>query len=81
MGAVLVFLREAKIRDDGTLKTMSADDQRNTLIVEIDAQTQLGSRLQGLFNMDLVRLGLGVDPAVVFKPLPPPLQPVPASAP
>ena len=66
MGAVLVFLREAKIRDDRTLKTMSADDQRNTLIVEIGIQTQQGSRLQGLRNMDLVRLGLGVSPAVVF---------------
>lgn len=75
MGAVLVFLREAKIRDDRTLKTMSADDQRNTLIVEIDAQTQLGSRLQGLSNMDLVRVGLGVEPEVVFTPLLPPLQP------
>ena len=80
MGAVLVFLREARIRDDRALKTMSADDQRNTLIVEIGAQTQLGSRLQGLSNMDLVRIGLGVDPAVVFKPLPPPLQPLPVSS-
>jgi hypothetical protein len=78
MGAVLVFLREAGIRDDSALKTMSADDQRNTLIVEIDAQTRLGSRLQGLKNMDLVLLGLGVDPSVVFPgPLPPPLRPLP----
>src|SRR5436190_1795790 len=46
VGAVMVFLREAKIRDDATLKTMSADDQRNTLIVEIDGQTHLGPRLQ-----------------------------------
>jgi hypothetical protein len=74
MGAVLVFLREAKIRDDGALKTMSADDQRNTLIVEIGAQLNEGSRLQGLINMDLVRLGLGVEPTSVFKLLPPPLQ-------
>jgi hypothetical protein len=58
-GAVLVFLREAKIRDDKALKTMSDDDQRNTLIVEIDAQTHLGSRLQGLTNMDLVLMGFG----------------------
>jgi len=77
MGAALVLLRESRIRDDATLKTMSADDQRNTLIVEIDAQTGLGSRLQGLRNMDLVRLALGVDPAGMFRALPPPLQPLP----
>jgi hypothetical protein len=77
MGAVLVFLRGTGIRDDSGLKRMSADDQRNTLIVEIGAQTGLGSRLQGLINMDLVRLALGMDPAVIFKPLLPPLvQPV-----
>jgi len=61
MGAVLVFLREAKIRDDRTLKTMTADDQRNTLIVEIGSQTGLGSQLQGFSNMDLVLIGLGSD--------------------
>jgi hypothetical protein len=55
---------------------MTADDQRNTLIVELDAQTRLGDRLQSLRNMDLVRLGLGVDPAILFKALPPPLRPV-----
>src|SRR5215216_1789376 len=38
MGAVLVFVREAKIRNDAELKTMSDDDQRNTLIVEINGQ-------------------------------------------
>jgi hypothetical protein len=73
MGAVMVFLREAGIRDDATLETMSADDQRNTLIAEIGAQTGLGSRLQGLHNMDLVRLALGADPATMFQTLPPPL--------
>jgi len=78
-GAVLVFLREAKIRTDRQLKAMSDDDQRNTLIVEIGAQTGLGSKLQGLSNMDLVRVGLGVDPAVIFaeNKIPAPLQPVP----
>jgi hypothetical protein len=65
MGAVLVFLREARIRDDAQLKTLSIDDMRNILIVEIDGQTHLGSRLQSLSNMDLVLLGLGVD---VFVP-------------
>src|SRR5215216_348746 len=50
MGAVLVFLRASRIRDDAALRTMSADDQRNTLIVEIDAQTHQGAHLQGLSN-------------------------------
>ena len=77
-GAVLVFLREAKIRNDAELKAMSDDDQRNILIVEIGAMTGVGQELQGLSNMNLVRLGLGVDPKVVFKPLPrPPIEPPP----
>jgi hypothetical protein len=64
MGAVMVFLREGRIRDDAALKTMSADDQRNTMIVEMDAQTGAGvTRLQGLSNVDLVRVGLGSDVA------------------
>jgi len=48
MGAVMVFLRGARIRTDAELKTMSADDQRNVAIVEIGSQTNLGSKLQGL---------------------------------
>jgi len=71
MGAVLVFLRAASIRDDAQLKTISIDDMRNILIVEIDDQTHLGSRLQGLSNMDLVLVGLGIDPLFpVVKPVP-----------
>ncbi|MFI6095971.1 hypothetical protein ACIA8G_10485 [Lentzea sp. NPDC051213] len=60
-GAVMVFLRETGIRDDAALKKMSADDQRNVLIVELDAQTGRGRRLQGLSNLDLVLTGLGVE--------------------
>jgi hypothetical protein len=55
-GGVMVFLRENKIRDDASLKTMSNDDQRNTLIVEIGNRTNLGSYLQSLKNNDLVAL-------------------------
>ncbi len=77
VGAVYVFLREARIRTEQQLKTISDDDQRNILIVEIGSQTGLGRKLQGLRNMDLVRLGLGDDPAVIFKPLPGPIQPQP----
>jgi hypothetical protein len=73
-GALMVFLRAARIRTDAELKTLSVDDQRNIAIVEIDAQLHLGSKLQGLSNMDLVLAALGVDP--VFKtPLPPIRQP------
>ncbi len=58
-GAVLLFLRAGGIRTDAQLKTMSDDDQRNILIVELGAQTGLsGPTLQGMNNLDLVRLGL-----------------------
>ena len=59
-GAVMVYLHQSGIRTDAALKTMSDDDQRNTLIVAIDAQTHQGSALQGLSNLDLVRAGLGL---------------------
>lgn len=62
-GAVLVFLREAKVRDDAQLKTISDDDQRNLMIIEMGAQTNLsGPVLQGLSNLDLARMALGGDP-------------------
>ena len=61
-GAVLVLLRGARIRSDEQLRSISDDDQRNILIVEIDGQTQLGSKLQGLRNMDLVLTAMGVNP-------------------
>ncbi len=50
-GAVLVFLREARIRDDGELKTMRPTT--NARPVEIAAQTGLSpQQLQGLSNVD-----------------------------
>ncbi len=61
MGAVMVFLREGHLRDDAALSAMTADDQRNTLIVELDGQTHVGSALQGFDNLDLARIGLGSD--------------------
>jgi hypothetical protein len=64
-GAVLVFLRDARIRTDVELKTISDDDQRNILIVELGPQTNLPvAVLQGMSNMDLVLKGLGVTPSV-----------------
>jgi hypothetical protein len=65
-GAVLLFLSKGGVRTDAQLKTISDDDQRNIAIVEIGAQTNLGSKLQGLSNMNLVLAALGVDP--VFPP-------------
>ena len=62
VGAVMVALRQLGIRDDAALRTMSADDQRNTLIVEVDAQTKRGQALQGLSNIELVQTLLGVEP-------------------
>ncbi len=63
-GGVMVLLRNLRIRDDAALRQMSADDQRNTLIVELDAQTRLGRELQGLTNLQLVRTALGDRPAM-----------------
>jgi len=63
-GAVMVLLLNLRIRDDGGLRQMSADDQRNTLIVELDAQTRLGPQLQGLTNLGLSRTALGDRPAM-----------------
>ncbi|KOV83813.1 hypothetical protein [Nocardia sp. NRRL S-836] len=61
VGAVMVFLRETGIRDDAALRQMSADDQRNTAIVALDAQTRRGRQLQGLSNLDLAKVALGVE--------------------
>jgi hypothetical protein len=74
MGAVLVLMRSGGIRNDQDLKTMTADDQRNTFIVEVDGQTHLGKRLQGFKDLDLARIALGDDsplappPVVQFQP-------------
>jgi hypothetical protein len=59
-GAAMLFLRLGGIRDDRALADMSVDDQRNTLIVEVSAQTGLPiDRLQTFDSLELVRLGLG----------------------
>ena len=64
MGAVMAFLLRTGIRDATALRTMSADEQRNTLIVELDAQTGAGRELQGLTELELVLVALGSDRAV-----------------
>jgi hypothetical protein len=61
-GAILVFLREQGLRTDAELKTMSDDDQRNTMIIRMGVQTGLDAQLQGLTNLDLVRLAFGIYP-------------------
>jgi hypothetical protein len=59
MGAAMVFLRHTGIRDDAALRQMSADDQRNSLIVEMDGQTGQGRALQGFSTLGLVLIALG----------------------
>ncbi|WP_086665967.1 hypothetical protein [Lentzea kentuckyensis] len=61
MGAVMVFLRRNGLRDDAALKSMTADDQRNVAIVELDAQTGAGQALQGFTNLQLAQIALGSD--------------------
>jgi len=57
--AILVFLIKAGIRDIPALQGMNDDDQRNTLIVENAAHTQIpGGKLQGMNNRELVQIGL-----------------------
>jgi len=59
IGALLVFLRVTGIRTDAELKTMSADDMRNTLIVETANQTRLDvGMLQAMSNLTLVATAL-----------------------
>lgn len=59
-GAMLVFARAAKIRTDQAIKTITDDDLRNIFIVEIYART-LRTDLQGLSNIELVRLALSIQ--------------------
>jgi hypothetical protein len=61
MGAVMVFLRRNGLRDDAALKSMTADDQRNVMIVELGAQTGAGQALQGFTNLQLAQIALGSD--------------------
>lgn len=57
MGAVLVYLRALGIRDDAGLRTMSADDQRNTFIVVLQGRTGLPvPYLQAMDNRSLATL-------------------------
>ena len=59
-GALLVYLRYTGSWTDQQIRTMSADDMRNTVIVEVAAQTGLGrGTLQALSNMDLIQRVLG----------------------
>lgn len=60
VGAMLVFVRAAKIRSDQDLKTITDDDIRNIFIVEIWARTSR-TDLQGLSNIQLVHLALSLQ--------------------
>jgi hypothetical protein len=60
-GALLVYLRETGSRTDAQIKTLTADDMRNIVIVEVGVQTGRGSDLQGLSNLQLVELVMGPE--------------------
>jgi hypothetical protein len=60
-GALLVYLRETGSRTDQQITTMSADDMRNIVIVEVGAQTGRGQDLQGLSNLQLMLLVMGPE--------------------
>lgn len=74
-GALLVYLRGTGSRSDADLKTMTADGMRNTVIVEVHAQTRRAD-LQSLSNIQLARIVLG-SPGEVRDPstLPEPQRP------
>jgi hypothetical protein len=58
-GAVAAFLHRAGIRDRPALRSMTDDDQRNTLIVENAGRTGVPvPTLQGMNDYELVRVGL-----------------------
>jgi hypothetical protein len=57
VGALLVYLRGTRRWNDQTIKTWSADDMRNTVIVEVAGQTgRPVPDLQALSNADLIQL-------------------------
>lgn len=62
--AVFTFLRDGKSRTEAQLRTISDDDQRNILIVEVGARTgRDASSLQALNNVDLVLAAMSAPPA------------------
>ena len=69
VGALLVFLRDSGRHADAELKTMSAEDLRNTAIVELRQQTgrvDLGE----LTNMQLAHTAMGVTELPAHLELP-----------
>jgi len=59
VGALLVFLRETRSRTDQQIKTMSAGDMRNTVVVEVSVRTNRSiPELQALSSMNLAKLVL-----------------------
>ncbi|MBX7235200.1 MAG: hypothetical protein K1X65_12480 [Caldilineales bacterium] len=73
-GAVLVFLREAGIRDDAAIRSMSDDDLCNIAIVEVAAQPNVaidfpgpGALLQGRTNLAIMGFVLGTFEGQILK--------------
>ena len=61
-GALLVFLRESRIRRDEELKAMGEGELRSTMIAEMGPQNTRDLQLHRLDNMGLVRVALGISP-------------------
>ncbi len=79
VGLSYAFLRDGGIRGEDALTRMTDEDMRNTLIVEVGAQTGLGNVLQRLATAEIVAIGLGVSPEKVLpRPDGPVLHPPPA---
>jgi len=53
-GALLVYLRETGSRTDQQIKTLSADDMRNIVIVEVKEEGVCNVNLQALSNLNVV---------------------------
>lgn len=66
-GALLVYLRMNSSRSDEDLKGMSAEDIRNTVIVEASHKSKNVRYLQARDNMDILKELLGIE---VFEEVP-----------
>jgi hypothetical protein len=61
-GALLVFLRETRIRGDRELKMMGEDELRGAVIAALGPRFMHDPKMRHLDNMDLVRMALGIAP-------------------
>ena len=62
VGAIVVFLRETRIRADNELKTMREEELRGAVIAALSPRYRHDPRLRRLADLDLVRVALGIAP-------------------